>query len=85
MSIPLDVVNRISRAVAAEQGAKIEAVTIASADAESGRVELLIALADCDREPCRILLNLSRNKPNVLEEQLRSKLTEARASAAARR
>jgi hypothetical protein len=77
MSIPLDVVANISRAVAAERGARIEHVTIASADAESARVELLFALKGCPVEPCHILINLSRDEPKALEEQLRMKLTEA--------
>lgn len=81
MSISLDLVTRIGRDVAAEQGAKIENVTIASGDGESGRVELLIVLADCELESCRIMLNLSRNEPSVLEEELRAKLSEALAAA----
>ena len=81
VTVSLDVVTRITAAVAAERSKTIDAITIASADAESGRVELLVALAGCSAEPCRILLNIDRKQPQALEAELRLKLTEAIASA----
>ena len=81
MPVSLDVVNRIAAAVAAEQSAQVDAITIASGDAESGRVELLVALKSCPDEPCRILLNIDRKEPEALEQELRSKLTRVLATA----
>lgn len=77
MTVSIDTVTRITAALAAERSDTIDAITVASADAESGRVELLVALADCTVEPCRILLNIDRKRPEALEAELRSKLTEA--------
>lgn len=85
VTVSLDVVTRITAALAAEQSKTIDAITIASADAESGRVELLVALAGCNAEPCRILLNVDRKQPEALEAELRSKLAEAIASATTNR
>jgi hypothetical protein len=82
MTVSLDDVTRIIAAVAAERSTAVDAITIASADAESGRVELLVALAGCSAEPCRILLNIDRKQPEALEAELRSKLAEAIAAAA---
>ena len=81
MTVSLDVVTRITAAVAAERSKTVDAITIASADAESGRVELLVALAGCNAEPCRILLNIDRKEPEALEAELRSRLAEAIAAA----
>ena len=85
MTVSLDIVTRITAALAAEWSNQIDAITVASADAESGRVELLVALAGCSAEPCRILLNIDRKQPQALEAELRSKLTEAIATAASDR
>ena len=81
VTVSIEIVTRITAAVAAERSDTIDAITVASADAESGRVELLVALADCSVEPCRILINIDRKRPEALEAELRSKLTEAIAAA----
>lgn len=76
MSVPLDVVSTISRAVASEQGPLVEIVTIASSDGEAGRVELLIAVGDRP-ELDRFMLNLDRHTPAIFELQLRAALKQA--------
>lgn len=78
MPLSLDVVARISRSVAAEQGPHVERITVASTSAEARRVELLVTLAPWPFQPRRLLLNLSRNEPVAFERQLRAKLHEVR-------
>ena len=76
MSVSLDMVTAISRAVAAEEGLDVQRITVASTDAEAHRVELLVTLVRPPFEPRRVLLNLSRKEPAAFERQLRAKLYE---------
>ena len=78
MSVSLDMVAQISRAVAAEQPKDVERITVASTSAESDRVEVLVKLAENLFEPRHLLLNLSRKEPATFERQLRAKLQEVR-------
>jgi hypothetical protein len=76
MSVSLDAVAAISRAVAADEDRKVERITVASVSAEANRVELLVILAPPAFEPRRVLLNLNRKEPVAFERQLRAKLHE---------
>jgi hypothetical protein len=76
MSVSLDLVTAISRAVAAEEGLDVQLINVASTNAEAHRVELLMTLARPSFEPRRVLLNLSRKEPAAFERQLRAKLHE---------
>ena len=78
MLVSLDLVEKISRAVAAEQNPHVERITIASTSAEAHRVELLVTLGQYPFEQRRFLLNLSRKEPAAFERQLRAKLLEVR-------
>ena len=78
MLVSLDLVEAISRAVAAEENMGVERVTVASTSAEAHRVELLVTLVRHPFERCRVLLNLSREEPVAFEQQLRAKLHEMR-------
>ncbi|HXG86779.1 MAG TPA: hypothetical protein VNJ02_00470 [Vicinamibacterales bacterium] len=77
MTVPLDAITRISRAVAAEMGGAFEVVGVASNDGGSERVELLVTIAGCHKEPCMLILNLDRGSQDELEDDLRAKLREA--------
>jgi hypothetical protein len=73
--VPLDLVEKISNAVAAEPGSNVDVIVVVSASGEAGRVELLVALKR-NRIASRRLLNLSREEPVVFERQLRTRLQE---------
>jgi hypothetical protein len=77
MSIPIEAIIEISRAVAAEQSPSIEVVALASNDGGTGRIELLLTIAGCHIEPCRLLLNLDRADQATFEAALRDKLRTA--------
>ena len=76
MSVSLDLVMAISRAVAVEEGLNVQGITVASSNAEAHRVELLVTLVRLPFESRRVLLNLSRKEPAIFERQLRAKLHE---------
>ncbi len=78
MLVSLDLVEAISRAVAAEANTDVERITVASTSAEAHRVELLVTLVRRPYERCRVLLNLNREEPAAFEQQLRAKLHEIR-------
>jgi hypothetical protein len=78
MPVSLDLVEKISRAVAAEQNPHVEHITIVSTSAEAHRVELLVTLGRAPLEQRRFLLNLSRHEPAAFERQLRAELFEVR-------
>jgi hypothetical protein len=78
MSLSLDVVAQITRAVAAEQSPHVERITIASTSGEHERVEVLVTLVQHGYTRRRVMLNLSRKEPAAFERQLRARLNEVR-------
>jgi hypothetical protein len=80
-----DEVTRISRAVAREYNGALEVVGVASAEGGTGRVELLVTVVGCHRDPCVLMLNLSRAEHHAFENELRSKFREALAAHTATR
>jgi hypothetical protein len=77
MPLATDTITEISRSVAAEHSPKIHVVGVASSEGGSDRVELLITIAGCHKEPCRFLINVPRTGVAELEAELRTKLREA--------
>jgi hypothetical protein len=75
-----DEVTRISRAVAREYDGALEVLGVASAEGGTGRVELLVTIAGCHREPCVLMLNLARAEHAAFERELRSKFRAALAA-----
>ena len=76
MSVALDVVTTISRDVIAQVRGDVELLGVLS-DGGSERIELLVTIAGCHREPCRIVLNLTRGDAADFENELREKLRQA--------
>jgi hypothetical protein len=76
MILATDVVNEISRNVAAEHSPGLDVVGILSAGG-SERIELLVAMSSHqDDEPRRYMLTLPRTDASQFEAELRSKLNE---------
>ena len=80
MILTLDEVSAISRAVVEDHRADLEVVRVAAAEGGVGRVELLVTISGCHREPCMLMLNLTRLERATLEGELRAKLREALAA-----
>ena len=77
MPLTTDAITEISRSVAAEHSSKLQVVGVASSEGGSDRIELLIMITGCHREPCRFLINVARTGAAELEAELRTKLQEA--------
>jgi hypothetical protein len=77
MSVNLDRITEISRAVAVEHFPTLEIVGVTSGDGGSDRVEILATITGCHQDPCRVVVNVSRAEPDAFERELRTKLHEA--------
>jgi hypothetical protein len=73
-------VTRISRVIAADYHPRLRVIGVASTDAESGRVELLVTIRGCHRDPCVIMLNVSRTAQGEFERELHDRFRHALAS-----
>ena len=76
MSVTLDSIADIARQIAAEQTPPLDIVAVTSGDGGSDRVEILISIAGCENDPCRILINFDRHDRAGFEEALRKKFRE---------
>jgi hypothetical protein len=74
MMLATDVVNEISRNVAAEHSPDLDVVGILSAGG-SERIELLLAMTGDDDEPRRYMITVPRTDASEFESELRSKLS----------
>jgi hypothetical protein len=77
LTVPLDVVAQITRAVAAEHDPGIDVVVVSSTSGDGLRVEVLVTLTGTELDRSRLLLNLSRHEPAAVERQFRARLKEA--------
>lgn len=77
MTLNVDAVTEISRAVASELDHRLEVLAVAATEGGSERVELLVTIAGCHREPCAIMLNIDRTDPSRFEVEVREKLRDA--------
>lgn len=75
MMLATDVVNEISRSVAAEHSPDLDVVGILSAGG-SERIELLVAMSTLDDAPRRYMITVPRTDASEFESQLRLKLGE---------
>jgi hypothetical protein len=80
VTLNLDEVSVISRAVVEDYRDDLEVIGVAAAEGGIGRVELLVTISGCHREPCMLMLNLTRVERATLESELRTKLREALAA-----
>ncbi len=78
MTLTLADVTRIARAIAGEEDAGLQTVSVASNYADTGRVELLVTVNGWHAEPYTFLMNLSRERQTVCEEEMRSEFRAAR-------
>ena len=77
MRLDLDRVTRISREVATQVDQRLSVAGVTVTEGGGDRVELLVTVGGCHREPCRHLLNIRRAEPSEFEHDLRAKLLAA--------
>jgi hypothetical protein len=75
--LSIKTVTALSGAIAAQYDPRLRVVGVASSDAENGRVELLVTIRACDREPCMVMLNVTRRGEDAFAQDLREKFHDA--------
>lgn len=80
MTLKVGSLRALSRSIVERQGLRVEDVQIMSAEGGTDRFELLITIAGCHRDPCSLLLNLTRTDQGDLEQELATKLRAALAA-----
>ena len=76
-TLTVGTVAEVSRTVAAEYDPRLHVLGVVSTEGDSGRVELLVTIRGCHREPCVIMLNLTRNSQAAFEHDLREQFQRA--------
>jgi hypothetical protein len=76
MLLTIDDISAISKSVASEFGDAVQSVAVASNQADSGRIELLLTVDGRD-EPVRVLLNIARSDRSAFERSFREHLQDA--------
>ena len=71
MAISSDIVRQFPRQP------PLEFVSVMPSEGESDRVEVLVTITSCHKEPCRLIVNLSRRDRTGLADELRQKLQRA--------
>jgi len=75
--LSIDTVTELSRDVATEYDSRLEVIGVASTAGESSRVEVFVTVRGCHREPCILMVNLTRQGHQAFERDLREKLRRA--------
>ena len=76
MSLPIDRVEAISRAVAEQYDPCLRVVSLASSGG-STRVELLVTIDRCRQRPYLVMVNVTRAAEAALKRELREKFRDA--------
>jgi len=74
MGLTIEEVESIARRIARERIPQLERVDVAASDPDADRVELLVTLRRCDREPCVVELNLTRADRDAFEREFEQEL-----------
>jgi hypothetical protein len=77
MTLNVDLVTALSREIAGELDRRLRVVSVAAAEGGSERVELLVTIAGCHRDPCILMINVTRAEPSEFERDVREKLRAA--------
>ena len=77
VSLDLDRLTEITRRLVREHRRGLAVVNITSTEGGSDRVELLITIDGCHKDPCRFLINVNRAEPLQFEGELSVKLHDA--------
>ena len=76
MLTPAELVD-LSQEVASEFDGELHVNAASVTDGGSGRVEVLVTLTGCHPEPCRVMLNVTRQDRREFEADFRAKLHDA--------
>lgn len=77
MSVSLPDVTALSREVVLQHGRGLDVVSVTRSGGDSERVEVMVDIGGCHKEPCRFVVNVSRADARQFDMEFRSKLNDA--------
>lgn len=77
MSVTLEDIKLLSRAVVVQHGRDLHVVSVTSGGEGSERVEVTVDIGGCHTGPCRFVVNVSRADRPDFEREFSAKLREA--------
>lgn len=75
MSLPD--ITTLSREVVLQHGRGLDVVSVTRSGGDSERVEVMVDICGCHKEPCRFVVNVSRADEQQFDKEFRAKLGEA--------
>ena len=76
MSVSLPEITALSREVVQQHGRGLDVVSVTTGG-DNERVEVMVDIGGCHKEPCRFVVNVSRADVQQFDKEFRSKLNEA--------
>jgi hypothetical protein len=77
MAINVDTITALSREVIRQHGRALDVATVTTTGGDSQRVEILVTVTGCHKDPCRFMVNVSRAGSEEFDREFRIKLNDA--------
>ena len=77
MAVTLETLAELSREVVQEQARQLEVVAVTKTEGDTARAEVLVTVHGCHRDPCMIMINVSRADGDEFARDFRAKLRDA--------
>lgn len=76
MAVTLETLTELSREVVHEQASQLEVVAVTT-EGDTARAEVLVTIHGCHRDPCLIVVNVTRADGDEFARDFRAKLRDA--------
>jgi hypothetical protein len=77
MGVALPDIAALSRTVVHEHGSGMNVVAVTATEGATDRVEVMVTIGGCHRDPCQFIVNVTRTDRREFEREFRGKLTDA--------
>jgi hypothetical protein len=77
MGVALPDIAALSRAVVYEHGRGMDVVAVTATEGGTDRVEVMVTIGGCHRDPCQFVVNVTRTDRREFEREFRGKLNDA--------
>ena len=77
MTVNVQSITVLSRAIARQQGRGLDVQAVTLTDGGSDHAEVIVTIGGCHQEPCRFMVSVSRASPEAFEREFTEKLSDA--------
>ena len=77
MGVALPDIAALSRTVVQDQGSGMDVVAVTATEGGTDRVEVMVTIDGCHRDPCQFIVNVTRTGRGEFEREFRGKLLDA--------